>query len=235
MKITLDTVEGLPDAIKPLASDDGGKFSLDLSQLVPVSEYERFKAKAVTAEGEAIERRKALKAWEALGGNPDEVRAKLEKGADPEIVAQLRKQVDETKADYSARLTRIMRERHISDMKAELARAGVVPEGLDLLAGFAAQHIQIDEDGGARIIGRDGKPMVGSAENGGATLADLAKQLAAGHPRLVADTGAGGGGKPPASGGKSQGKVVTAAELDQMTPQQKAAFFRANPGVTVAT
>jgi len=226
MKIELATIDGLPENLKALAAQDGDKFALDLSQLVPASDLEGFKAKALTAQGEAIERRKALDAWKALGESPDEIKAKLAKGADPEIVAQLRKAVDDTKSEYAGRLTKVMRERTMSDLKAELAKVGVVPEGLDLLAGHASQRVQFDEDGAVRIMTQDGKPMIGGADNGGATLPDLAKQLAASMPYLVKDAGAGGGGKPPASGGKPQAKTVTRGQFDSMSQSERSEYSK---------
>ena len=71
----------------------------------------------------------------------------------------------------------------------------------------------------------DGKtPMIGGGSNGGATLADLARELAAAIPNLMADKGQGGGGKPAgSSGGKPNS--LTNAELEAMTGKQRAAFF----------
>lgn len=233
MKIELDAVDALPEHIRGLAVQEGEKFALDLSQLAPADELNKYKSKALTAEQEAIERRKALKAWGELGQTPDEVREKLSKGADPEIVAQLRKAAEDTKAEYSAKLTKMLSDRTMAEFKAELAKVGVVPEGLDLMASYARQMIQFDDDGAVRIVQADGKPMIGGGANGGATLSDLAASLAKAMPRLVADNGAGGGGKPPASGGKPNSGTIKASELEAMTPQQKAKFFRDNPGIAV--
>jgi hypothetical protein len=158
--------------------------------------------------------------------SPDDIRDKLAKGADPEIVAQLRQQMEATKSEYSGKLTKVMQARTMSDLKAELAKVGVVPEGLDLLAGYAAQRIQFDEDGAIRVMTPDGKPMVGGAENGGATLSDLAKQLAASIPHLVKDAGAGGGGKPPSSGGKPGAKTVTRGQFDAMSQFERSEFSK---------
>jgi hypothetical protein len=233
MEIELDA-SAVPEALKAVGQEVDGKFKLDLTQLVPAAEVERFKGKAVSAEGEAIERRKALKAWETLGATPDEVRAKLEKGADPAIIEQMRRQHADEVAARDSRFQSVLSKVAMAELKAELSKAGVLPEGLDLLAGYASPRIQFDEEGNVRILGPDGKsPMVGGAANGGATLADLAKQLAASIPQLVRDPGAGGGGKPPGAGGKPTGKTIAASELEAMTPQQKAKFYAANPGVVI--
>lgn len=42
-----------------------------------------------------------------------------------------------------------------------------------------------------------------------------------------------GGGAGGSSGGKTGGKTIAAAELETMSPTEKAAYFKANPGVTV--
>lgn len=227
MEIELSDISGLPDAHKALVVEADGKFKLDLLKLAPASEVEAFKAKALTAQGEAIDRRKALKAWEALGATPDEVQAKLAKGADPAIIDQMRAQFAEKESGFSAKLSKIMGERAVSDLKAELARNGVVPEGLDILANFGSSRIKFDDDGNIRVMAADGvTPMVGAGANGGATLADLAKQLAGSIPHLVKDAGAGGGGKPPGSGGGTGGKSMTRAAFDALDPAGKAAAMK---------
>lgn len=226
MKIELDAIDGLPEPIRGLAVQEGERYALDLSQLAPVTELEKFKGKAMTAEQEAIERRKALKAWGELGANVDEVRERLAKGADPQIVAQLRQAVDDTKQEYSAKLTKLHLDRTMSDLKAELAKVGVIPEALDLMAGHARQMIQIDEDGVARIVDGNGNPMIGNGANGGATLSDLAASLAKSMPRLVADNGAGGGGKPSTSTGAKPNVTVTRAAFDAMSQADRAAFAK---------
>jgi hypothetical protein len=230
MEIELSDISGLPETHKALAVEADGKYKLDLTKFAPVAEVETFKAKALTAQNEAIDRRKALKAWEALGATPDEVQAKLAKGADPAIIEQMRAQMAEKESGYNTKLSKIMGERAVSDLKAELARNGVVPEGLDLLANFGASRIKFDDDGNIRVMAADGAtPMVGSGANGGATLADLAKQLASSIPHLVKDAGAGGGGKPPGSGGTSQ-KTMPRAEFLALPPARQAEL--AKSGVT---
>lgn len=236
MEITLDNTEGLPEHLKPLAVEAEGKFKLDLAQVVPASELETFKGKAMTAQQEAIDRRKALDAWKKLGATPEEVHEKLTKGADPQIIEQMRKQHSDEISARDARFQGVLSRVAQAELKAELSKNGVVPEGLDLLANFAASRIRFDDDGNPLVMAEDGKtPMVGSGANGGATLADLAKQIAGKIPHLVKDEGKGGGGKQPPNGNGNAGKAVAAAELESMTPKQKAEFFRKNPGVQITT
>ncbi len=224
MKIELSDVSGLPDAFKGLVSEADGKHVLDLAQAA--QEFDRFKGKALTAEQEAIERRKALKAWEQFG-TPDEVQAKLAKGVDPAILEQMRAKITETETTYQAKLSSLMSKQAMAELKAELSKAGVVPEGLDLLANFGASRVKFNDDGSVKVMAADGStPMIGGGANGGATLADLAKQLAASIPHLVADGGKGGGGKPPGQGGGSQAKTITRAAFDAMSTSERTAFVR---------
>ena len=233
MEIELTDITALPEAHRALVVEADGKFKLDLTKLAPAAEVETFKAKALTAQNEAIDRRKALKAWEALGATPDEVQAKLAKGADPAIIEQMRAQFAEKESGFNAKLTKIIGERAISDLKAELARNNVIPEGLDLLANFGASRIKFDDDGNLRVMAADGAtPMVGAGANGGATLADLAKQLAGSIPHLVKDVGAGGGGKPPGSGGTPDQKTVTRAAFDAMSQVERSTFSKSGGKVT---
>ena len=241
MKITIDDVSGLPEALKTLVADEDGAKTLDLSRVAPADEVDRFKAKAVKAEDEAIERRKALKAWQELGETPDAVRdaMKAQGGKvtqeQEQIIAKMKADHEAALSDVTGKLQSTYKRQVMSDLKAELAKNGVVPEGLDLLANYAASRIQFNDDGTPKVLSADGSgPMIGSGANGGATLVDLAKEMAGSIPHLVADKGAGGSGKQPGtSGGKPEGKQVRASDLETMTPQEKAQYFKANPGVEI--
>ena len=233
MKIDLEDVSGLPEALQSLVSETDGKKELDLSQVAPASELEKFKSKALTAEQEAIERRQALKDWKALGESPEAVKEAMEsakkggKGNEDheKLVADLRKDYEAKLADKDKLISSTWQRQASADLKAELAKAGVVPEGLDLLAGYAQSRIQFNEDGTPKVLAPDGtQPMIGSGANGGATLADLAKEMAGSIPHLVADKGAGGGGKPPGSNGGTPGK-----KFSEMSSQELVNLRRDNP------
>lgn len=230
MEITLENTEGLPEHLKPLAVEADGKFKLNLAQVVPATELEAFKGKAMTAQQEAIERRKALESWKKLGTTPEEVQAKLAQGADPAIIEQMRKQHTDEITARDAKFQGVLSRVAQAELKAELSKNGVVPEGLDLLANFAASRIRFDDEGNTVIVSEDGKtPMVGAGANGGATLADLAKQIAGKIPHLVKDDGKGGGGKSPANGGTPQ-KTMARAEFLTLSPMKQAELIKS--GVT---
>jgi len=226
MEIELTDVSGLPDALKPLAQGADGKFKLDLSKLMPAEDLTGLKTALV-------KERENASAY-AKFGKPDEIAAKiadLEKKASGtgKGAEEAQAKLDAMKADYDAKLAdrdtrfqKLMTERAKSDLKAELAKAGVVPEGLDMLATFAAQRIQFHDDGTPKVLSPDGKPMIGSGADHGATLADLAKELAGSMPYLVKDGGKGGGGKQPGSnGGKPQGKTMTRSQFDGLSASER--------------
>lgn len=238
MEIELSDVSGLPEALKPLAVEADGKHKLDLTKLMPVEDLTGLKT--------ALQKERAnAQAWAKLGDAPEAVQkriAELEKAAagTGKGAEEAQAKLDAMKAEYEGKLSerdkrfQTMAERiAMADLKAELAKAGVVPEGLDLMAAFARQRIQFAEDGSAKVLTSDGKPMIGSGADHGATLGDLAKELAKSIPHLVADGGKGGSGKQPGSSGGTPGKTVRASELEAMTPKDKAAYFAANPGVSI--
>jgi hypothetical protein len=177
-------------------------------------------------------------------GTPAEIDAKIAeltdkakgsgKGADD---AQAK--LDAMAADYEGKLTgandrisKMMQRSASSDLKAELAKAGFIAESIDDIASSAMGRLQFHEDGSAKIMTSDGKPMIGSGADHGATLADLAKELAASKPYAVRDGGKGGGGKPPAStGGTPDKPTVTRAQFDSMSQSERANHSKSGGGI----
>lgn len=225
MEIELADVSGLPDALKAFVAEKDGKSVLNLGGAA--EELVKSKGKALTAQQEAIDRRKALDAWTKLGESPDAVSAKLSQGADPKIIDQMRAAHAQEVGAWKDRFTATVRNAALAGLKAELSKAGVVPEGLDLLATYAATRMAFDDEGNVRIMAQGGTPMVGAGKDGGATLADLAAELAKSIPHLVADKGAGGSGKLAGSNGGTPGKkTVTRAQWDGMSHVDRAAFIK---------
>lgn len=231
MEIELTDVSGLPEALKPLALQDGEKFKLDLSKLMPAEDLTGLKTALV-------KERENAGAWKKFG-TPDELAKKISdleekaaKGGKGGEDAQAK--LDAMKAEYEAKLqdrdsrfSQLLQERTRADLKAELAKAGVVPEGLDMLATFAASRIQFHDDGTPKVLSPDGKPMIGSGADHGATIADLAAELAKSMPYLVKDGGTGGSGKQPGTNGGTPGqKTVTRSAFDAMSQAERAAHSK---------
>lgn len=232
MKIEVSDATALPEWLQSHVADG----HLDLAA-VPAPED-------VTGLKTALQKeREAANAYSKLG-KPDEIAQKMAaleekakgtgKGAED---AQAK--LDAMKAEYESKLTDaekrfrgVLERQAVSDLKAELAKAGVVPEGLDLLATFGRQRVQFGDDGTIKVTTEDGKPMIGSGDDHGATLADLAKELTSKIPHLVADKGNGGGGKQPNSGGTPDRKTITRSQFDGMSQLERSEFSKSGGKVT---
>ena len=169
-------------------------------------------------------------------GKPDEIEAKIAeltekakgsgKGAE-DAQAKLdalaaEKDAEITKRDE--RISKMMQRNAGAELKAELAKAGFISEAIDDIASTAMGRLQFNEDGTPKVLTSDGKPMIGNGADHGATLADLAKELAEAKPYAVRDAGKGGGGKPAGS----QGGTPT-LKWSEMTSAAKVALHRSNP------
>ncbi|APX88652.1 hypothetical protein BV394_01990 [Brevirhabdus pacifica] len=235
----LDTLDGIEnDAIKDLYKEANGKFVLDVEGVEPAEAVNGLKT-ALVKERENAAAYKKLGTADEIAAKIAELEDKASKGG--KASADQQAIIDQLKADYEGKLkerddkiAQTWQRQASSDLKAELAKAGVVPEGLDLLAGFAASRIKFNDDGTPKVLSSDGsQPMIGSGANGGATLSDLAKELAGSIPHLVKDGGAGGGGKQPGSqGGKPEAKTVTRAVFDGMSQVERSDFSKSGGKVT---
>jgi hypothetical protein len=236
MEIELSDLSALPEALKAVVVTADGKSKLDLAKLMPVEDLTGLKT--------ALQTERANNGAYSKYGKPDDIAKRI---SDLEAAAakggkggeEAQAKLDAMKLDYDGklsekdqRLTAIMRRVANSDLKAELAKAGVIPEGLDILATFAQSRIAFNDDGSAKIMTADGKPMIGSGADHGATLGDLAKELAKTIPHLVKDGGAGGSGKQPGNGGTPEQKTVTRAVFDGMSQAERAAHSKSGGKVT---
>ncbi len=193
MKIEITDATTLPAWLQTHVADG----HLDLGALAAPEDVTGLKTALSKERGNAA-------AW-AKYGTPADMDAKIAdltekakgsgKGADD---AQAK--LDAMAADYEGKLTgandrisKMMQRGASSDLKAELAKAGFIAESIDDIASSAMGRLQFHEDGSAKIMTSDGKPMIGSGADHGATLADLAKELAASKPYAVRDGGKGGG------------------------------------------
>lgn len=203
MKIELTDLSGIPEGLKSVVESEGDKHALDLSKLMVAEDLTGLKS-ALQKERENVA------AYSKLG-KPDEISATIAelqekakgsgKGAED---AQAK--LDAMEAKYSdqlserdARINSMMKANASSSLKAELAKAGFIPEAIDDIAATALGRLEFGDDGTPKVLTADGKPMIGNGADHGATLSDLAKELADAKPYAVRDGGKGGGGKQPGS------------------------------------
>jgi len=232
MKIEVSDATTLPEWLQGHVADG----HLDLGALAAPEDVAGLKT--------ALSKERGNAAAYSKYGTPADIDAKIAeltdkakgsgKGADD---AQAK--LDAMAADYEGKLTgandrisKMMQRGASSDLKAELAKAGFIAESIDDIASSAMGRLQFHEDGSAKIMTSDGKPMIGSGADHGATLADLAKELAASKPYAVRDGGKGGGGKPPASNGGTPDKpTVTRAQFDAMSQSERANHSKSGGGI----
>lgn len=230
LKFQLDSLDGIEsDDIKGLYTEKDGKFVLDVEGAVSEDDVTGLKS-ALVKERENVSTYKKL-------GSPEEIQQRIEaaeakakeagkgtKAAEDQekIIADLRKEYDAEIAERDKAISNMRRETTLGAVKSELAKAGVVPEGLDLLGDYAMRRIEFNDDGTPKVLAKDSSgPMIGSGANGGATIADLAAELAGSIPHLVKDGGKGGSGKQP----NSQGGTPDGLKRSEMNHVQKAAYI----------
>lgn len=231
MKIDIEDATGLPDWLQSHVAE--GK--LDLAALPQPEDLSGLKS-ALQKE------RENAQAWSKLGDKPDAVAKRIAdleekakgtgKGAE-EAQAKLDAMRDEYEGPngkmtaLNQRLQTVLQSSARASLQAELAKVGFIPEAIDDITASAMGRIQFSEDGSPKVMTVDGKPMIGSGADHGATLTDLAKELAASKPYAVRDAGTGGSGKPPgSSGGKPDIKTVKRTEWDQMNHAARADFSK---------
>ena len=232
MKIEVTDAATLPEWLQGHVSEG----HLDLGALAAPED--------VTGLKGALQKERANTAAYSKYGKPDEIQATIDaltekakgngKGADD---AQAK--LDAMSLDYEGKLTasndrinKMMTSGAQSDLKAELAKAGFVSEAIDDIANSAMGRLQFNEDGSPKVMTFDGKPMIGNGADHGATLADLAKELAASKPYAVrADNISGGGKLPGDSGGKPNQVTVTRAQLDAMPQSERSTHFQSGGAV----
>ncbi|MDF1685354.1 MAG: hypothetical protein P1U50_01080 [Parvibaculaceae bacterium] len=239
LKLELDSLDGLDDAMKGLYEESDGKFKLAVEGLEDTSGLHS----ALTAERET--RKKAEKEaaiFKRAGKTPEEIQELIE--------AQQKREEDDAKkrGDFEAirkqdaekfnaereQLTSELEKMRASERSAiietqltsSLAKAGFTEEGLGLLPGVLSNRIKIETIDGNRkvqIFQEDGEtPLAGSNKDGTANFEDLAKLVATQYPSLVSSTAKGGSGKQPGSAGRSDQKQMLRSEFDGLSAAEKA-------------
>ena len=220
LKVLLDTLDGVDDAVKTLYAERDGKFVLDVEGVDDhpdvsnlKSAYSRTKADRETVKTEAA----ALKAKiaELEKGAPDTAATQAKLTAMQEQLAAA-----EAKAgDWQTKYTSITRDQALSN---SLQSAGITnPTFLKAATTMLAGQVKLGEDGTAYV----------DTGMGPKVLADFVKGWAASDGKDFVTPPQGGGAK--GNDRPSQGGSISAKDLETMTPQEKAIYFKANPNVKV--
>lgn len=244
LKLTVDSLDSVPEALHGEYEEHDGKFRLkvdgleDTSGLKSALDKERKAAKDLAAK---------MKRWESLGKSDEEIAeliAAQEKAAEEDAKKKgdfdaLRKQdrdkYEKEKADLSKELdaARASERGAIIENKltTALVKAGATEEGIDLLPDRLAARIDIktvDGKRSIRITQADGEtPLAGSGQDGLATFDDLVKEAVNKWPSLFKGSGAGGSGKQPGSDARgSGGKTITRKDFDALSSSERTAKMR---------
>lgn len=237
LKLNLDTLDGVDEALRPLYEEADGKFRLkvegveDTSGLKSALDKER-KAARTAAASEAR--------WKALGKTPEEIEDLLAaqalaeeekaKGAGEwdKLKAQMNTQ-HEAALKAESEKTGKMRtalERYLIDAKATsaIAAAKGVPELL--LPHVQRQMRVVEEDGefAARVVTAKGDPRIddkGEPFTVEALIDEMKKNEIYG--RAFEGSGNHGGGMPPGGGGGNTAKSMTLAEFNALDSKTRAA------------
>lgn len=249
LALTVDKIDTVPEAQRPLYVEKEGKFHLDVDGLEDTTGLKA----ALKAERTLREKHeKSVRGWEKLGKTAEEITTLIaEKEAAAEEAAKKAGNFDgilathktnwaKEKADSEAKLTA---DRDKADSRARkaivdtrinnaLTKGKATQEGLDLLVERLGKRIKLDfadDKETISILDSTGEPMVGTGKDGLATFDDLVKEAVKQYPSLFEGTGGGGGAKGGGSGGGA--KTITRADFEKMTPL--AARAKLKEGFTV--
>lgn len=222
IEYTVTDLESVDEAVKPLYKEaEGGGYVLDVAGVVPQSKFAEVNQKAVDNATEAQRRRKTVERITAALGVEDAgdldaaiealkvAPKKAEKGAQADqeaIVAQIKADYEGRLAEAQGEVTKIKMTAAKASLQSEMQAAGFPAKVAEMLSVSGMGRVNLDDSGNARVLSEQGTPQAGTGADGFATLGDLAKELAAAMPELLTDTGKGGGGKTPASGGGNAAK-----------------------------
>jgi len=243
LKLNVETLDAIPESLRPLYKEDGGKFRLELEGyedpvgLKSALQKERDAARAAN---------KQASAWAALGKTPEEIQALVDaqRKADEDKLKgagefdKLRTQMaDQHKTELSKKdevvgKMRANLERYLVDAQATAAIAELKGSARLLMPHVKAQVKVIEEGEGfvIRVVDDNGTPRV----NGNGqflSIKDLVSEMRSGDEfsRAFEPTGTTGSGAAsrPASGSRT----ITQSQFNALPPKERAKAMAS--GVTV--
>ena len=253
LEYKLETLDGVDTSLAALYTENSdGDFVLDVGGL-PAADTEKgnkaldVERKAAREARAASKEAKALsKKYTGLGKSPEEIAEILEaheaaleaaakkRGDFDAIRKQDQEKFEAERSAWSeerATLTKSERDAIVQNqLVTALAAAGFTQSGIDILPNLVAKRIKIETEDGSRvttILQQDGAtPLAGSAENGTATFADLAKELAVKYPELAMSSHKGGGATPPSGKSTTDAKTITREAFNEMGQSARAEHFK---------
>lgn len=221
LKVTVASLDDVQDELKPFYAETDGGFVLQVEGVDEHPEVKNLK-NAYTAE-------KAKRAEQ--GDKLRDALAKLEAKPEPTAkddaeMIRLREALEKERDEANTRAAEL--EKRVYGLTVETQLDGLIRDiGVTEPAFAKAAKRLLSEN--VKLVGDT--PVV-DTDMGPVPLVEHVKRWAAGEGKAFVAKPAGGGAGGN-NGGKTGGKSISAAELETMSPQEKADYFKANPGVTV--
>lgn len=222
LKTVVESLDGLDEAVKPFYAEADGKFVLQVEGIDAHPEVSNLKSAYERVKGD----KDAAKAAEKKA--KDDLAAALKDKPDADALVKLRDELEgkitaltAERDTLSGQLTGVTRDQALANA---LTAAGVTNPAFQKAATAML---------GGQVKMVDGKPIV-ETDMGPVDVQAHVKRWVAGEGRDFVTPAQGGGAKGKDNGGGG-GKSISASELEAKSPSEKAAFFAANPGITVTT
>jgi hypothetical protein len=239
LKLNVDSLDGVDEALRPLYVEKDGKFSLAVDG---IEDTTGLKNALASERRRASDLEKQVKGWQKSGKTPDEIQELIEaaeakalteaekKGEWDKLKTQMNaahetalKAKDETIGAMRRRL-----EAELVDAKATAAIAAAkgVP---DLLLPHVQRHVKVDDDFNVQVVDAKGDPRV-NGKGEPLSIADLIEEMKANeiYGRAFEGSGQSGSGMRPNSGGGGNPPGQVKRRSDLKTRAERAAFVDAN-------
>jgi len=232
LDLVVDDINAVPEAIRSLYSEDGGKFRLNVKGIEPVDGLKSALEKERKA---ARELEKKVRRWESLGKSDEEIADLVKKAEEHELSEAERKgEWDKLRAQMNEKHEAALKGKDdtISAMRARLnaelvdakavaaiAAAKGVPE---LLLPHVQRHVKVDDEFNVHVVDAKGDPRVG-AKGEPLTIADLVAEMRQSDVfgRAFEGSGQSGSGKLPSNGAGGAG---ISKKSDFKSEKERAAF-----------
>lgn len=234
LKLMIDSLDGVDEALRPLYVEKDGKFALAVDGVEDTSGLKN----ALAAERKrAADLEKQTKAWKTLGKTPEEIAELVD-------AAELKAQTDAERKGEWDKLRAQMNDKHAQDLKlkdetigqmrkrlqAELVDAKAVSaiasaKGVpDLLLPHVQRFTKVDDDFNVVVVDAKGDPRV-NGKGDPLSIADLIEEMKANEifGRAFEGSGQSGSGmRPNSGGGGNPAGRITWDDLQGSTPTQRA-------------
>lgn len=252
LKLTVNSIDEIDEALRPLYVEKDGKYNLDVADLEDTTVLKKSinaeREAAKTAQAKAKELDKKVKGWEQLGKSPDEIKEMIEAAnkAEEEKLnragewTKLKEQMnakhqEELKAEAAKAAAKDVQllsmrkslERHLVDAQATAAIA--MHKGVpDLLLPHVQRHVKVIEDGDnyfVRVVDSKGDPRV-NGKGDPLSIEDLVNEMKSTDifGRAFEGSGQSGSGMRP-NAGNGKGAVGGPSKRSEFKSEKERSAF----------